>query len=87
MTEGKKVELHRLSGRRLERTEEASGYTTHRLGSRNLDMGVAADGNGDGVPELIIPDARMTRVVGLQRVPALLCPPYSFLFPHLCVVS
>jgi hypothetical protein len=33
----------------------ASGFSTHRLGSRNLDMAVAGDLDGDGTIELMIP--------------------------------
>ena len=34
---------------------ELEGFSTHRLGSRNLDMALAGDLDGDGVTELMIP--------------------------------
>ena len=32
-----------------------SGYSTHALGSRNLDMALAGDLDGDGIPEILVP--------------------------------
>jgi hypothetical protein len=43
------------------------GYTSHVIGSRNLDMAVAGDFNGDGQPEIALPDQEMTRIAGLQH--------------------
>lgn len=51
----------------LELVAQAPGYTSHVFGSRNLDMAVAGDFNGDGQPEIVLPSQDRTRIVGLQR--------------------
>ncbi|CAJ1951168.1 unnamed protein product [Cylindrotheca closterium] len=54
----KLVEVARLS---------SQSYTSHKIGSRNIDQALVADLNGDGIPELIIQNQRRTKIVGLQR--------------------
>jgi hypothetical protein len=49
------VEAYRLSGDRLQRVAALEGYSSHVLGSPNLDMAVLADGDGDGRLEVIVP--------------------------------
>ncbi|GAB4515807.1 MAG: hypothetical protein OHK0046_19840 [Anaerolineae bacterium] len=51
----------------LERVAELPGYTSHIIGTRNLDMAVAGDFNGDGQPEIVLPDQARGRIAGLQR--------------------
>ena len=53
---GGTVEFFRLTGDVLEITAQESGYTSHVLGSRNLDMALAGDFDGDGQIELLLPD-------------------------------
>jgi hypothetical protein len=43
------------------------GYTSHLIGSRNLDQGVAADFNGNGKPELVITDPARQNVTALEN--------------------
>jgi hypothetical protein len=43
------------------------GVSSHTIGSRNLDGGVAADADGDGQPELVVPDDPRRALVGIRR--------------------
>lgn len=52
---------------RLEIVARRSGFTSHVIGSRNLDMAVAGDFNGDGLPEIVLPSQDRTRIAGLQH--------------------
>ncbi len=53
------------STNRLERVARADGYTSHVINSRNLDMAVAGDFNGDGQAELVLPTQSLDRIAGL----------------------
>lgn len=46
---------------------ETSLYSTHDIGSRNIDKATVADFNGDGIPELVVPDQQSSFLYGLQR--------------------
>jgi hypothetical protein len=46
-----------------------SGYSTHRIGSRNLDMALAGDLDGDGTVELLVPSQDMQMLVALIFAP------------------
>lgn len=46
---------------------ETSQYSTHDIGSRNIDRATVADFNGDGLPELVVPDQQSSFLYGLQR--------------------
>lgn len=63
---GRVVEFFRLKDATLQLTADVSGYTSHKLGSRNLDMAVAGDFDGDQRVELLLPNAEFTEfgVVG-----------------------
>lgn len=61
------VEFYRLDGDRLDIVATLPGYTSHVIGSRNLDMALAGDFNGDGQPELVLPDQARQTLNGLQR--------------------
>jgi hypothetical protein len=52
---GGTVEWFRLDGDRLVRVATKAGYTSHVNGSRNLDLGIVADGDGDGRLDVIVP--------------------------------
>lgn len=54
----------RLSGE-LVRVGRLDGYTSHVINSRNLDMAVAGDFDGDGQAELVLPDQALRRIAGL----------------------
>lgn len=63
---GGTVEFFRPDGDRLVRVAASdSRFTSHSLGSRNLDLAIMADGNGDGRPDIIVPtsDRRAMAVI------------------------
>ena len=57
-----------MAGDKLEIVATVSGYTSHVIGSRNLDMGVAADFDGDGIVEVLLPSQDRTHLGAIQRV-------------------
>ncbi len=61
------VQYHRWSGDRLELVAQLSGYSSHALGSRNLDMAVVGDFDGNGTPETAVPNQPRTDLAGVQR--------------------
>lgn len=63
------VRFYRYSENGLEIVASVDGYTSHIIGSRNLDMAVAGDLNGDGQPEIVLPSQDRTRIAGIQRNP------------------
>lgn len=65
---GKTVEYFRLDGDRLELVADLQGFTSHTLGSRNLDLGIVADGNGDGELDVILPTGDLSKLGVLTRV-------------------
>jgi len=60
------VSAYRRSGATLIRAASASGYSSHVVGSRNLDQAVIADLDGDGRPEVVLPRLSRDGLVGLQ---------------------
>jgi hypothetical protein len=60
------VEIYALDGDQLVVMDSLSGYSSHRIGSRNLDGGLAGDFNGDGLIELVVPDQAQTNLHGIQ---------------------
>ena len=46
---------------------QQGGVTSHPLGTRNLDMGLAGDLDGDGQPELVVFNQPFTQIVALRR--------------------
>ena len=64
---GGTVEFFRLTGDVLEITAQESGYTSHVLGSRNLDMALAGDFDGDGQTELLLPDQGRNMLGAVRR--------------------
>lgn len=61
------VEFYRLDGDELSIVAEVPGYTSHIIGTRNLDMAVAGDFDGDGRPELLLPNQARTELGAIQR--------------------
>lgn len=47
----------------------SAGYGSHALGSRNLDMAIAGDLDGDGRIELLVPTHTRTALAAVRRVP------------------
>lgn len=64
---GGPIKFFRWRGNRLEPVAETGGFTSHVIGSRNLDMAVAGDFNGDGKVELIVPDRQLRSLGAIQR--------------------
>lgn len=62
------VEFYRVAGGALTVTATAQGYASHTYGSRNLDGGLAADLDGDGRTELLVPTADRRTLAPLRRV-------------------
>ena len=61
------VEAYRLDGGRLERVASQSGFSSHQLGSPNLDMALLADMDADGRLDIIVPTQDMTTLALLAR--------------------
>jgi len=61
------VEYFRVEDGSLVNVANQSGYTSHPIGTRNLDMAVAGDFNGDGQLELAIPNQQRNTISGIQR--------------------
>ncbi len=64
---GGEVRWYRLSGGQLVLQTTARTYSTHRIGSRNLDQGLFVDTNGDGRLDVLVPTQDQTALVGLAR--------------------
>ena len=63
------VQFYRLTGDRLEMIARVTGYTSHVISTRNLDMAVAGDLDGDGRIELLLPDQARTNLGAIRRDP------------------
>lgn len=61
------VRFYEYRGDQMTIVAELTGYTSHVLGSRNLNMAVAGDFNGDQIPEIVLPSQDRTRIAGIQR--------------------
>lgn len=61
------VEAYRVEGDRLELVAATSGYSSHQLGSVNLDMALLADTDGDGRLDVVVPTQSMDELALLAR--------------------
>lgn len=61
------VEAYRLDDDRLELVASIPGYSSHQLGSPNLDMALLADTDGDGRLDVLVPTQTMTELASLAR--------------------
>jgi hypothetical protein len=61
------VEFYRYENGALTVVASLDGYTSHVINTRNTDMAVGGDFNGDGQLEIVLPDQSMSRIAGLQR--------------------
>ena len=52
---GGPMEFFRLEGDRLNLVASQTGFTSHAIGSRNLDMAIVADADGDGSLDVVAP--------------------------------
>ncbi|ANU21872.1 hypothetical protein [Planococcus donghaensis] len=53
--------------KRLKVVASGSEYSTHSIGSKNLDMHTSVDSNSDGQIELWVPSQRKDELIGIQR--------------------
>ena len=61
------VEFHRRRDAEVGVATQLDGYSSHLLDSRNLDMGLAGDFDGDGVLELLLPTQDFVRLGAIER--------------------
>jgi hypothetical protein len=66
---GGTVEFYRLDGDTLTIDTSVNGYTSHVIGTRNLDMAVAGDFDGSGQLLLLLPNQARTELGGIQHRP------------------
>ena len=64
---GGTVEFYRLEEDSFRVVAKVPGFRTHAIGSRNLDMAVAGDFDGDGRIELLVPSQGMDEIGGIRR--------------------
>ncbi len=61
------VGFYRMGGDPLNLVAQLDGVTSHPVFSRDLDMGLAGDLDGDGQPELVVFAQPFREVVALRR--------------------
>jgi hypothetical protein len=61
------VEFYSMEGESLSIVATVAGYTSHVIHSRNLDMAVAGDFDGDGQLELLLPDQGRNVLGAIRR--------------------
>jgi hypothetical protein len=61
------VEFYRMRAGKLDIVARFSGPTSHVNGSRNLDMALAGDLDGDGRTELLVLSRGLTKLIGVRR--------------------
>ncbi|MEK6221121.1 MAG: hypothetical protein N2D54_02635, partial [Chloroflexota bacterium] len=61
------IEFFQLKGDQLVLVAQLRGYTSHVIGSRNLDMAAAGDFDGDGIVEILIPSQNLGSLALIQR--------------------
>ncbi len=63
---GGALTVFRRVGASLSRVARAAGYSSHAIGSRNLDQALIADLDGDGITEVVVPRQSRDALAGLQ---------------------
>jgi hypothetical protein len=61
------LEFYRLVGRNLIVVNRKNGYSTHRIGTRNLDTALAGNFNSDINVEILIPTQDFRRINSIKR--------------------
>lgn len=61
------IEWFRVEDGRLVQVANLSGFTSHVIGSRNLDLAIVADADGDGDLEVVAPSADRRRLGVIAR--------------------
>jgi hypothetical protein len=64
---GGPVEFYRWRGNKLEIVATIGGFSSHVLGSRNLDMIISGDFDGNSIPEIIIPSRDRRELGSIER--------------------
>ena len=64
---GGTLQFFQLVDGRLEMVASTGTYSTHRLGSRNLDLGIVTDADGDGRLDVLLPSQDMTELAVVTR--------------------
>lgn len=59
---GGTLRVYQMGPDGLHQEYEAPGFSNHKMGSRLLDMSAVVDWNGDGIPDLALPDANRRRI-------------------------
>lgn len=59
--------FYEFDGTGLSVVSQTGGYTSHSIHSRNLDMAVAGDFDGDGQLEIVLPSQDRTRIAGITN--------------------
>jgi hypothetical protein len=62
------VEFSRLESNKLITVAELPGYTSHIIGSRNLDMAAVGDFDSDGYIELLLPNQSRSKLAAIRRI-------------------
>jgi hypothetical protein len=60
------LEIYAIEGEELVIQAALSGYSSHQIGSRNLDSAVAGDFDGNGQVEIVVPDQSQTALAGIE---------------------
>ena len=61
------VEFYQMVGDELQIMAREPGFTSHVIGSRNLDMALAGDVDGDGIIEVLLPNQARTELGAIRR--------------------
>lgn len=62
---GGRLEFWRLNGGSLSRVAALNGFSNHVIGSRSLGLSAIVDVDGDGIRDLVVPDATRTALVAV----------------------
>ena len=61
------VQFFQVDGTVLDRAAATTGFTSHVIGSRNLDLGIVVDADGDGRLEVLLPTNDLSALGILRR--------------------
>ena len=64
------TQFFRVGGDQLNRVTFQTGFTSHVIGSRNLDLGIVVDADGDDTLEVVLPTDDLSALGILRRVEA-----------------